>query len=434
MNPGTTPQAEPARAGAFDPVTLVMGTLLGLWACYSLNGFRGWWQPITLSDANEGAAIRQVLFAGSALVSLIVLYARGQVWASLKRQWMLLLMAGWMVLSVGYSDLASRTAKRAILACCGITTAAAVAIACRGSVATLGRWLGVVCSVAGGVSLLWMVAFAPEITTNPGRPGLAGISNHPNTLAPALAIGVVLQLAVPATTRMGGLAKWSGVAACSVALVLTGSVTSMGLGLLALSVYAVLRLPSYWKALAAILVAAAVVGVVFIGVDRLMADSLGAMGRDESMSGRDDLWGAVWETARTKLVFGHGWGAFWTEGKGRELVGTWNPRQSHNAYIDVVLDLGLVGGLIFTLLLGGTAWRLTRQLRTSTESPQAAAALAVLVALLASYAFQQSFLGKVDAFPFIVVLLIAATCSVSRPPERGPVPAASARSTQPGST
>ena len=58
---------------------VVFGLLI-LWCTYSINGFRGWWVTITVSDADAGSAIRQLLFAGSAATAGLLLLHTKTVW------------------------------------------------------------------------------------------------------------------------------------------------------------------------------------------------------------------------------------------------------------------------------------------------------------------------------------------------------------------
>jgi len=399
--------------------SVVTAALVVLWACYSLNGFRGWWVPITLSDDNSGAAIRQALFAGSAALSVGILWVRGVAWDTVRSQWRLMVLAGWLVASVLYSDLPSITLKRAILFVCGTITAVTFVAVARDPLRRVARLLVGITGGAAWMSIVWMVALSPAITTNPARPGLAGISNHPNTLAPALAIGLVLALGTPLRGKTGLAWRVAAALGCAVALGLTTSVTSIGLGLIATALYFALRLPAYWKTLATLIVIGVGVLVSLWGVDQIAADLLGSIGRDTSMSGRGDLWGIVWSEAQKAPVFGNGWGAFWTEGKGRDLVGTWNPRQSHNAYLDVVLDIGFIGLSLFGLLLVPVLWKLSKTIAGHTDPEKksiAAAMLAAMLGLLTVYGLQQSFLGKVDAFAFSCVLLISAAALERREP------------------
>ena len=52
----------------------VVTAMICIWLWNSVNGFRPLTAPITLSDANAGGSIRQVLFLGSACVAGLVLF------------------------------------------------------------------------------------------------------------------------------------------------------------------------------------------------------------------------------------------------------------------------------------------------------------------------------------------------------------------------
>jgi exopolysaccharide production protein ExoQ len=67
-------------------------------------------------------------------------------------------------------------------------------------------------------------------------------------------------------------------------------------------------------------------------------------GRDPTLTGRTDLWKELIAIASEKPLLGRGFGSFWL-GNVRNLWDKfiWRPTQAHNGYIDVYLELGLVG-------------------------------------------------------------------------------------------
>lgn len=260
------------------------------------------------------------------------------------------------------------------------------------------------------MSLAWMIVFPTNITTNPGRPGLAGISNHPNTLAPACAIGCTMFSVLRAETRLLFVSKWVGFLSCLIALFLTGSVTSMLLGLVGTSLALILVVGGYAGVISGMFLAALILAVTIMGHAAVSTMLFQSLDRDPSMSGRDQLWAIIWEQIQVHPLFGHGWGAFWTEGKGRELVESWNPRQSHNAYLDVMLDIGTIGLVILLLPIGQSvkgALVLCGSAANKNTQRAIAGCLGVMISLLLVYGLQQSFLGKPDSFTFAVFLCLA---------------------------
>jgi O-antigen ligase len=80
-------------------------------------------------------------------------------------------------------------------------------------------------------------------------------------------------------------------------------------------------------------------------------------GRDSTFTGRTGLWTALIELGQKHPLLGAGFEAFWSSPAGRELVErpefSWNPNQAHNGYLEVYLNLGLLG----LLLIAVVCWR-----------------------------------------------------------------------------
>lgn len=75
------------------------------------------------------------------------------------------------------------------------------------------------------------------------------------------------------------------------------------------------------------------------------------VGRDESLTGRTQLWDAVLVAIGKRPFLGYGFSSFWLGEVGPsvavvDMVG-WIPPHAHNGFLDICLDLGVVGALIF---------------------------------------------------------------------------------------
>ena len=72
-----------------------------------------------------------------------------------------------------------------------------------------------------------------------------------------------------------------------------------------------------------------------------------ATGRDPTLTGRTDLWKDLIGYAAENPVLGRGYGSFWV-GNLSYLWDKfiWLPTQAHNGYLDVVLELGIIGLLL----------------------------------------------------------------------------------------
>ncbi|MDD4169646.1 MAG: O-antigen ligase [Desulfotomaculaceae bacterium] len=78
-------------------------------------------------------------------------------------------------------------------------------------------------------------------------------------------------------------------------------------------------------------------------------------GLDPTLSGRTQLWQLVWDMIQQRPWLGYGYSAFWLNWTGPSgyiwsVIG-WNPPDAHNFYLDMWLQLGLVGLAIFAVSL-----------------------------------------------------------------------------------
>ena len=84
------------------------------------------------------------------------------------------------------------------------------------------------------------------------------------------------------------------------------------------------------------------------------ADSLDGslIGEDPTLTGRTLLWDELVKIAEQRRFLGSGYGGFWIGNIGNNLweIFQWNPGQAHNGYLDVYIDLGIVG-LVFLICL-----------------------------------------------------------------------------------
>ena len=76
-----------------------------------------------------------------------------------------------------------------------------------------------------------------------------------------------------------------------------------------------------------------------------------------NLTGRMQLWEVIWNMIRERPWIGYGYGAFWLAGDGPsarvwQAVHTWKPANGHNGILDLWLDLGLIGLLIFFTSVG----------------------------------------------------------------------------------
>jgi O-antigen ligase len=89
------------------------------------------------------------------------------------------------------------------------------------------------------------------------------------------------------------------------------------------------------------------------------AGNVAAMGRKQhlsSLTGRLPLWKELWKAAEDRLWLGHGMGAFWnvkSVTKYSRMFG-WHIPHAHNAYLDLILQMGVIGMAMHVIWLVGT--------------------------------------------------------------------------------
>jgi O-antigen ligase len=88
---------------------------------------------------------------------------------------------------------------------------------------------------------------------------------------------------------------------------------------------------------------------------------LGLIGKDETLTGRTDIWIELAAAIDQKPALGYGYLAFWgLDSEPRywlEKAVAWDAPSGHNGWLDLAISLGLVGVAIFAIDVLVTAWR-----------------------------------------------------------------------------
>jgi exopolysaccharide production protein ExoQ len=108
----------------------------------------------------------------------------------------------------------------------------------------------------------------------------------------------------------------------------------------------------------AVAIAGAAAVLVYMTAPGLL---LGLIGKDETLTGRTDIWIELAAAIEQKPALGYGYLAFWgLDSEPRywlEKAVAWNAPSGHNGWLDLAISLGLVGVAIFTIGLVATLWR-----------------------------------------------------------------------------
>jgi len=183
-----------------------------------------------------------------------------------------------------------------------------------------------------------------------------GIFVHKNTLGRMMVIGAMFFL-------INGLSKprknWIGWAFLLLAIQLILGTNSKGA---LVSFFALVFIsPAYrifrWNPAISIplyLIILLLVGNVATWLTDNWITALASIGKDDTLNGRVPIWEIITERIQERPWLGYGYFGFWQDWKGKWSAMIfraipWHPDQAHNGFLDVVLQLGIVGGVVFML-------------------------------------------------------------------------------------
>jgi len=220
------------------------------------------------------------------------------------------------------------------------------------------------------------------------------------------------------TVKRGGGAAWLVFAAVMLVLTRSATVTLASIVVLVVLAFALWTRHAHPQRRRPIYTAAA--ALIVLAVTALSAFSgalLGLLGKSEDLTGRFDIWNSVIGLASERPVFGWGWVSYWNpfvepfaglaERKGVVYL------QAHNAWLDVWLQLGVVGLVILTLLALSTLWRAwflavdRPRLGVADSAPFAASALLPLLLLAALLAQSMAESRLLVEYGWVLLVVLA---------------------------
>ena len=323
-----------------------------------------------------------------------------------------MLFVGWCGASLLWSDHPDQTIVGA--ATLVLVTASAMVAASTFSARSIIRGIIVGSVLAAALSLVLAVLDPGQaLVTDPGGEtgALQGIYTQRNILSYVLTIGLV-------TTACGGWALSRRTAVrviislflgtCLVAAQSTTALASAVVGLsAALGFVGVRRVQKNRRPLSAIAIisSAALVGVLVLGD---LGSVLGSVGEDRSLTGRTEIWAAVWKCIVESPWVGHGWAAVWSAGDipgdfVRQYIGYF-VNHSHNDALEMLIEVGAVGLVLVVACLVQLAVASTRHYYR-VGGRLGVWPLALLTTFVA-YSFSESKLSEPLGWFLVVVLMV----------------------------
>lgn len=148
---------------------------------------------------------------------------------------------------------------------------------------------------------------------------------------------------------------WLGFGLSILLLVLSGSKTALSLLMTLIALlpfYSAMRL-NYRLAVPAVLAQILVGSGLFFLLLTAAEAVVGAFGKDLTFTGRTDLWAYVLDMIELRPWLGYGFAGFWQGFDGPSAyiwkVEPWFPEHAHNGFLNLMLNLGFVGLIVFAL-------------------------------------------------------------------------------------
>jgi O-antigen ligase len=138
------------------------------------------------------------------------------------------------------------------------------------------------------------------------------------------------------------------------------------------------------------------------------------MGRNASLTGRVKIWGLSLASIALKPILGYGYSAFWpasAEAMRIDVAINWTVPHAHDAYIELALELGLVGlGLYvaaYLVAMKRAALYMRMERGNSAKWPL------VYLCFVLLYSFTENYVLAPNTIFWM--LFVAASCTISQP-------------------
>ena len=362
-----------------------------------------------MMDAARGSVVRQIGFSLLGLYGAIVLIfsRRDRLRIDGPIGWLLLVFCGWMVLSVLWSADPGLTLRRTVVITMFLIGGLGCSRRIRGR--NIARFVLFSCLFYVGIGLVAELVLG---TFQPNVPEyrFAG-TLHPNWQ------GMNCALVVLSAYFLGrGSVNYKMYRVCMfvgfVFLMLTKSRTSFWSTVMVISTHYILtttasrRIRSIYFGMLILLLIALLLGeTLFPALEDVFLFGRGTAEGEMKLAGRLPLFEECFEYFLRRPILGYGYGAFWTPNRIEDITESqgWVTAGSHSIYIDSALDLGVIGFIVFGVLI----WKSIRKSWFLSRNDQAHVYdfyFGFMIFLLLNGLMESIFLAS--AFPLFVAFLV----------------------------
>jgi exopolysaccharide production protein ExoQ len=298
---------------------------------------------------------RLILTVSYFAVAMVLIPWYGETFFVLRRNWSLVFLVLFALLSCLWADMPDLVFRKAI----GVfgTTLLGIALAVRFSFQDQLRILSWLFRIIAVLSMACIVLLPSYGISKEGE--WQGIFEYKNALGSMMALSILVEWQRPTGSRISKVLKIFALLLSAVLLRFSDSITPtlavIG-ALLLIEIYKFaalrLRIPLYAFSLAIAIVVAA--GVMVLNAN---SDSVaGAVGRSANLTGRTEIWSAVVSIIPKRPILGYGYSGFWLGASPESIAINQVMRgwvmYSHNGYLEMQLNLGVVGSLLTFAILG----------------------------------------------------------------------------------
>ncbi|MGC1244774.1 MAG: O-antigen ligase family protein [Spirulinaceae cyanobacterium] len=278
----------------------------------------------------------------------------------------------------------------------------------------------------GIASLLSLFVCVAMPATGVSEEGLwQGVFNHKNTMARFMALATLLLTLVSIDNRKR---RWLAILGIGLSLFLL--VKTQGKTSLSLLLFGWGLLPIYYAVqqkykLRTLLILAVIViggGAALWLANNLETIIVDGLGKDMTMSGRDELWDALIYRGMQRPWFGYGFAGFWNNKREIFIVarlvswfGTKTHGHAHSGFIDLFLQVGFVGVGLYVLSLVTLIGRIIALLNNTGKVEYFWFLEFTIVSCLFNYTLTQTILNQSE---LIWLLYIANAFSTALQQER----------------
>jgi O-antigen ligase len=308
------------------------------------------------AEEGDGTPFRRIALVSLAAAGAVGLVGGGRPWRVHPLGTCLLIVAvAWCTASVVWSDSPMQSLRRLVTALCSLIGVIGLA-----RQLTAREFCQVV--VLSGIGLILFSLFVDLAAgARPWNPDYRfGGTLHPNLMACYCALVCLAAYCAAAESRWPVL-WWAIVLLAAALLLLTKSRTGLAALLTVLVAVVWLRMSATaryrWLAAGA---TAAAVSIFALGVlpprtkSAIAATALLGRGEDaDSFTGRLPLWNELVLFGKDRILLGHGYEGFWTPRRIAEISESqeWALQECHNAYLELLLNVGIVGTLVVLALV-----------------------------------------------------------------------------------